>query len=170
MSSWIYDKIKESHDLRFYYSIVLTLGQNRLAAINALKFISNRGISEKSGLTSRINVDGVDYNVLINKHIYFKAPMVGVDYEYRAKVNIDASGNVSNIVLSTYKRKLSGFIDDDRITAFDRFVESFSTGGNTILTPGTRSSVNSMASTSINNQLQNMAVATSSASMPSDFV
>ncbi len=41
-------------------------------------------------------------------------------------MNVDIKGNIGNIVFSTYKRKASGFTDDDRIMAFDAFVTGLS--------------------------------------------
>jgi hypothetical protein len=75
---------------------------------------------------SRIGVDGVFYNIAINKQVHFKDPATGIDYEYRAKINADVKGNIGNVVLSTYKRKMAGVIDERRIVAFDAFVERLS--------------------------------------------
>jgi len=169
---WIYEVIKESHDLRFYHSIILPVEQNKQGVVNTLKFLSGKSMTENSGLRSRVNVDGVSYNIAVNKHIHFNDSTSGTEYEYRAKVNVDPKGNIGNVVLSTYKRKLSGFIDEDRINAFDAFVTTLSPANITVLVHGSASAPASMATVATTSpskplipsgttaQMNNMAAAT----------
>lgn len=166
---WIYDIIKESHDLRFYHSIVIPLDQNKVGVINALKFLSGKDMTETTGLRTRIAVEGLFYNIPINKHIHFEDSSSGTEYGYRAKINVDQKGNVANVVFSTPKRKASGFLDEKRILAFDKFVDNLSPASLSVVVHSATASSTSTIVTAVHKptipsgtsaQMQNVAAAT----------
>ncbi len=67
-----------------------------------------------------VNIDGINYTIPQNQfHIKHEG------YKINFKVDTDSSGNITNIIVSTFIRKCIFIIDYDRIAAFNEFLDQF---------------------------------------------
>jgi hypothetical protein len=98
-----------------YKTVTITLSQNRVKAINLLKFMAEFK-NEKMIRTVSILIDEVEYEVPIVE-IKFTVE----EYEFAMKCNVDAIGNIMSVKVSTWKRTGTD-IDTIRIKKFDEFL------------------------------------------------
>lgn len=106
----------------FYKTVIMTIAQNKIKVLNIIKYIS-RLKQDMNTLNSKIIIDNQEYTVPIVYPIYIYD--VKKHYMYYLKVNIDNTGNIISITMSTYKRWGIFFTDTDRIAAFDNFLDGF---------------------------------------------
>lgn len=115
----LYNKLKQILGEFFYKSVVVTLAQNKLKAINLMKFMALFPEYKKIKCTS-ILIDGQEYEVPL---IDVKFTVSGNnDYEFSMKANTDNIGNVVNVVVSTWKRDML-YEDDKCLETFDAFLK-----------------------------------------------
>jgi hypothetical protein len=116
-----YSKIRRVLGRFFYKTTVLSMSQNRVKVIKILQFVSK--LKQQSDIeTVRVCIDKAEYTLSLDE-IEIIDPKTG--YSFYMKVNIDGSGSITNIHIYTYKRFLIFATNDERITAFDGFLDQF---------------------------------------------
>ena len=153
-----YEKLKSIYNRHYYKTVIFTIGQNKNALVNVIKFMSGHLQDDSFGVNSRINIDGLEYNVQVDKHIYFEDP--NSTFFYYVKFSVDNTGNVANVMLSSYKRDKSCGIDMNRIRTFERFIATVSPSNVAITTAATVTAVRAVT--------QNLAKPTGSYQMSSN--
>ena len=117
----IYEKLKEILGDFFYKSVTITLSQNKLKAINLIKFMASFPEYKKTKCIN-IAIDGQEYEIPL---IEIKcADKNNTSHEFSLKANVDNTGNLTNVVVSTWKRDV---LSEDvlRLETFDTFLKKF---------------------------------------------
>jgi len=97
------------------------MSQNRVKVIKILQFISK--INHNTNIeTVRVCIDKSEYTVSLDDIAVVDKE---TGYTFYVKVNVDNSGSITSIHVYTYKRFLLVATNDERITAFNKFLDQF---------------------------------------------
>lgn len=117
----VYSWLKQILGDFFYKNVIVTIAQNKPKVVNLVKFMTQFPQYQKTKCIN-ITIDGQEYNVPI---IDVKFTVSGnTDYEFSMKANTDSTGNLVNVVVSTWKRDMLSE-DNKCLETFDTFVKTF---------------------------------------------
>lgn len=125
----VYNKASAYIKKKNYKQYVYSLGQNRMKTLNMLRYMAKHyetfdntsnvvGISIKEAE----NEDPVEYKIPIDEYTVIYNGDV-----FKFRVNMDTSGAVTGVIVSTYKRKFIFATDNDKLNRFESFINKFST-------------------------------------------
>jgi len=115
----VYGKFKELFGNFFLKTVYVTLQQNRVKAINIIKFISGLDMNKDIKSVS-IAIDDEEYEVPIVEVKVMVDDTVNISF----KVHTDNNYNITYIEVSTWKRE-SLKIDEKKIASFNKVMATF---------------------------------------------